>query len=752
MKIPPCPPLVKGGWGDFHMNTERHPIRIEKPLALSIIALGITAIITQIILLREFLSVFYGNELVIGIILANWMTLTGCGSFLGRISEKIEKETGSIIAAITLLGILPVVTVFLLRYLRNIVFDAGSMIGIIQILYSSFILLMPFCLVSGFAFTLFSHTISKKYQSNLIPNVYSLEALGSLIGGLTFSFVMAFFLETFQSLLLLMIFDFIVVLILSFKYGTRGTRIVVISVAVTFLFLASLFNFDALTRKYLFYHQKILYFKDTPYGNLTITAQNEQKNFYENNVLLFSTNDPIMNEEAVHFAMIQRQASKKVLLISGGISGTMDEILKYDVDKIDYVELNPFLTEIGKTYTPSLSDPKINVINKDARLFIKGTWESYDVALINLPDPNTAQVNRYYTEEFFKELKAKLNKDAVISIGLTSSADYLSEEARQLKSSILNTLKTSFRNVLVVAGMKDYFLASDGSLDIHIARMIGQRGIKNLYVNKYYLDDALLEQRNEFILGSLSGNAMVNRDFTPVSYYRQLILWLSYFEFNPWMVIVVSSLILFVILSKLTPITLGIFTGGFAASSIEIILLLAFQIIYGFAYRMLGIIITIFMAGLAAGSLYRHKITGADINAYIVVQFGIGLLSCALPLYLLLINSSTLSIGVLHLAFFLPTFIIAFLIGMEFSIASYLQKGTAASAASQLYGIDLIGSAIGALLVTAILIPLLGIMQVSFVIGGLSFVSAIIALFNRKRYLPDAPQYKGVHRISGAIR
>jgi len=64
---------------------------------------------------------------------------------------------------------------------------------------------------------------------------------------------------------------------------------------------------------------------------------------------------------------------------------------------------------------------------------------------------------------------------------------------------------------------------------------------------------------------------------------------------------------------------------------------------------------------------------------------------------------------------------------------------TAASVASELYGIDLIGSAVGALLVTVILIPLLGIIRVSFVIGGLSFVSAIIALLNRKRYLPDAP-------------
>jgi spermidine synthase len=716
-------------------KNDEHFVRIEAPLALSITALGATAIVAQIILLREFLSIFYGNELVIGIILANWMILTGCGSFLGRLSDKIENPINAVIAIIILLGVLPVVTVFFLRYLRNIVFDVGGMIGIIQVLCSSFILLMPFCLISGFAFTLFSHTISEKYKSNLIPNVYSLEALGSLIGGLAFSLVMAFFLETFQSLFIMAIFDFMVVFVLAFKYGTRRTMIVVISLAAVIFFSGFSINLDELTRKFLFYNQEILYYKDTPYGNVTITAQKEQKNFYENNVLLFSTNDPAANEEAVHFAMIQRPDAEKVLLISGGISGTTDEILKYPVSSIVYVEINPSLTEIGKSYKPSLSNPKIVIINKDARLYIRSAKEHYDVALINLPDPNTAQVNRYYTEEFFRELKAKLNKNAVISLGLTSSADYLSGEARQLKSVIYNTLKTSFKNILIVAGTKDYFLASDGSLDIHIARMIGQRAIKTLFVNKYYLDDALLDERQEFILSNISGIATVNRDFTPVSYYSQLLLWLSYFELNYWLIILAGVLIIFFLLRKLNPITLGVFTGGLAASSLEIILLLAFQIIYGFVYRLLGIIITIFMAGLAVGSLYRHKIIGnSNINGYIAVQFGIGLLSCALPFFLLLIKSWELSIGILYPAFFLPTFIIAVLIGMEFSIASHLQKGTAASAASQLYGIDLIGSAIGALLVTTIFIPLLGIIKASLVIGGLSFASAIVAFFHRRNY------------------
>ncbi|MBI4810093.1 MAG: hypothetical protein HY800_01335, partial [Ignavibacteriales bacterium] len=707
-------------------------IKINSALVLAIVALGVTAFITQIILLREFLSVFYGNELVIGIILANWMILTGLGSLVGRFSIKLKDKINSIIITLTILSIIPIATVFLLRFFRNIIFDIGSMVGIIQILYTSFLLLLPFCLLSGFSFTLFSETISEKYKSNLIPKVYSFESLGSMIGGIVFSFVMIYFFETFQSLLLLMVFNIIVAYILSIRYSKITPRIFLIVLSLILLIGEFQWKLDEVTREFLFADQQLLYYKDTPYGNLTITQKGEQKNFYENNALLFSTNDPAVNEEAVHYAMIQHPNPKEILLISGGISGTIDEILKYNVDKIDYVEINPWLIDVGKIYSTSLFDRKVNIINQDARLFVKNTSDSYDVVLINLPDPTTAQLNRYYTIEFFRELKSKLNEGAVVSFGLSSSADYLSEEARQVKSIIYNTIITVFNNIVIVAGIKDYFLASDSGLDIHIGRMIEQRGINNLYVNKYYLDDTILEQRNNFILGNLSSGTKLNEDFSPVSYYRQLLLWLSYFEVNYWIAAGMFIIILIVILSRLNPITIGMFTGGFAASSIEVIMLIAFQIMYGYVYQMIGIIIMIFMAGLAVGSLYREKIIqNANINTYVGIQLSIGLYAFILPLILLFIKSSSLIAGVLHMAFFLPTFIIAVLIGMEFSIASHIQKGTISSVASQLYGIDLIGSAIGAMLVTALLIPLIGIINVCFIIGGMNFISGFISFMNR---------------------
>ncbi len=104
----------------------RPTLRAGSLLLAALLALGITSIATQIVLLREFLSVFYGNELVIGIVLANWLILTGVGSLLGRFSERWAASHSAIAFALVGLGVLPLATVALLRFLRNIVFTPGE--------------------------------------------------------------------------------------------------------------------------------------------------------------------------------------------------------------------------------------------------------------------------------------------------------------------------------------------------------------------------------------------------------------------------------------------------------------------------------------------------------------------------------------------------------------------------------------------------------------------------------------------------
>lgn len=707
-------------------------IKSGKTLFSVILSLGFSSTITQIIILREFLSIFYGNELVIGIILGNWMIITGFGSYLGKYSDKINWQNALIALLTFLLGTLPLVTVYLLQFLKNLVFLPGEMVGIYQIIYSSLILLLPFCLASGFTFSFLSVIASKNYESNIISKVYSIESFGSLAGGFIFSLILVFILSTFQSLKLLMIINLIVA---GFLIWDSYKRIIVVISASMFILIITLVlisDIDYQTRKYLFPNQEIIYFRDTPYGNLTITKQAEQKNFYENGTLLFSTNDPTTNEEIVHYGMIQHANPKRVLLIGGGISGTTEEILKYDVERIDYVEINPWIIKAGKEFTNSLTDKRINIVSEDARMFVRQTSNKYDVVLINLPEPLTAQFNRFYTQEFFAELKQKLNKDAVISLCLLPSTDYISTKAGKINSTIYNTLKTSFKNILIVPGLKNYFIASDVKLNINIGTMISERGINDIYVNQYYLDDEILEQRSKFLLDQIEKGSFTNKDFNPVSYYLQLTHWLDYFEFNYWVPAIILLVLLVWVIYNSNTLSIGIFCVGFTASSIEVILLISFQIIYGYVYQVTGIIITIFMAGLAAGSKYFEKIIKySDMRSFNKIQFYIAVYSILLPIVLLLLNLFKSNIALVHSVFYVLTFLIAFLTGVAFALATKIEKGKTSSVVSRLYSVDLIGSAFGAMLVTTFLIPMVGIIMAAVIMGTLNFFAGIFTFLNR---------------------
>jgi len=710
--------------------------RTNRILALAVAAVGFTAIVTQTILLREFLSVFYGNELVIGIVLAVWMILTGGGSLLGRWISKAEDKIRVALLFLFLTSLLPLVTVFLLDTLRNIVFPIGALIGVVESLYSSFILLAPYCLLSGSLFTLLAAIVSEQTRSNRIPEVYALEAIGGVVGGLTLNLFLVFVLSNFQTLCLLALIDLGICLYLSVQLAKRTYQIAVLTVGAVLLLVTARLDLDRMAKEQLFPGQELLFHKDTPYGNLVITQVGTQKNFYENGSLLFVTGDPVSNEDAVHYAMVQHPHPRNVLLIAGGISGTTDEILKYGVEHADYVELNPSIIDIGRKYTPALDDPRIDAISEDGRRFVRNAKRMYDVALINVPDPSTAQINRYYSVEFLQELKNVVTPNAVIGMNLLESVDYMSGEARQISSVIYNTLKSQFKHVLIIPGLRNHYLASNRELTTDIAGAVARRNISTISVNRYYVDDQLLGRRSSEIMSSLDTSTVLNRDFTPIAYFRQLQYWLSYFGLKPWLPAAIAGVIFLAIVARLNVISLGVFTGGFAASSIEVVLLIAFQVVYGYVYQATGLVITVFMAGLAGGSFLGRRIfKPVGYATFAGIQIALVVYSLLLPVILTMLKGSADSDVVVWAVFFLLTLVIAALVGVEFSFAVRLTKVGITSAASTLYGVDLIGSALGALVLSIYILPLFGITLSGIIIALVCLASATTSLIAGKRGL-----------------
>lgn len=674
-----------------------------------VILLGFIALVTQIIILREFLTFFNGNELVIGIILANWMLLTGFGAYLGRYIGKNENRMLWILIFLGLLAFLPTVTVLGLHIFWYSLFPTGMMAGIIHVFYYSLIILAPFCIISGILFTLFAKEESYRVEGNKIGDVYAWESLGSLIGGIILNFILIWVLTTFQSLFLIMILVVILTFILGIKanhYFTAGA-LIFISLIFGFLYLGN--NLDKQIRGRAFPGQTVTYTSDSPFGIFVITQQGGQVNYYENNILMATSGDVVAREESAHIAMIQNDSVKDVLVLSGIISGVIDEIMKYPVKSIDYVDVNPEIIKMAKRNLNVGSYESLNLIEKDALRFLKKSAKTYDVALINLPKPSTIQLNRFYTQEFFRLLKERLNKNAVISLSIPSSENYLNDEAKRLLSIIYATLSSEFKNVLILPASQDFLLASDAPLTYKIAEKIDKAGIPTEYVNSYYFDDELLYLRSQQLTQQIDHNVPVNKDFSPVFYQSQIKLWMSHFNIKYWIPALLILLFSGFFFFKAGIIYKGIFAAGFAGTTIEIVLLLVFQVVFGYVYAVAGMFIMIFMGGLAYGSYYIPKYF-KNINRLLFsrIQLSIAIYALILPLIFLLFKNIEIPDTFIFIIFALLLFVISVLTGALFSVASKVSGNNYGTVASNAYGLDLLGAATGALLFTIYLIPLLG--------------------------------------------
>lgn len=707
---------------------------IKRKIFIAVAILGFTALFTQIVLLREFMVIYHGNELVIGLILANWMFLTGLGSFAGRYVKRAG-NIETIILLQSLGGVLPYVTLFVLYYFRNQVYPVGMMLSLVDIFYTSFLLLLPFCFISGFLFTYVSNFISLKSGSNMISLVYGLEATGSIAGGFLFSFVLVYFLNSFQSLVIIMLVNLVYAFWLALSIRSVFSFLLPAAIIVSLLVIVMVEPGKIALEK-LYPHQNILEQCDTPYGNVVVTQIGDQKNVYENGIALFSSDDVVVNEESVHYAMLQHNDPARVLLISGGVAGMIDEIMKYPAEKIDYLELNSRILDIGQKYIAEVGHEKVDVYSMDSRIFVKKTDSEYDVVLINLPDPSTVQINRYYSIDFFRQLKKVLSPGAVVSTSLSSSANYMSEETRLLNSVLYRTLDSVFNNVLVINGAREYYLASDKKLDHRIVYLAEERKIENEFVNGFYLDDERIKMRSDYFMKSLRSNVDVNKDSRPLAYLYQVRIWLSYFDLDPRVPLAFGVVIFLLIFLFQGPSNLGMFSAGMTGASVEFLLLVIFQTLYGYVYQQTGVIFMIFMGGMALGSLVLSKrFTGQIYKPFLRILYLMAALSLAVPAFTAGLKSVGNLTVVVHIVIYLLSFIFSVLAGIEFALASRIKRGRAGQVAGALYFIDLVGSAFGVLMISAFILPIFGLYNTFFLIGGINILCAAYIWARRQQMI-----------------
>ncbi|MBI4028343.1 MAG: fused MFS/spermidine synthase [Verrucomicrobia bacterium] len=728
-------------------NAQSHPpaetvSRIPAPflLAASIGAAGFSAIVTQLVFMREMLNVFDGNEMVLGIVLGNWMLLMGLGAALGR---SVARRAGVFLFGITqiLQAVLPLAGVFLLRAARHVFFARGEALGIAETATVCFAALLPFCLSAGLFLAVATCVMEAAKDpggkaETCIGRVYWLDSLGGVFGGAAFTFVMIHFLNHFSILQVVSFANLFCALAIAWNTGQRGLLAGAAVITLGEILVVGCADLDRISTRIEFAGRQVIFRGHSPYGELVVTRHSDEYHFIQNGVPFFSTHNVEQVEETVHYAMAQWRAGgrRNVLLIGGGATGAAREILKYPEARVDYVELDPLILEAAGQYVPErLADSRIRILHGDGRLRVKTSHHCYDVILVNVPEPMTFQLNRYYTREFYQEAQRAMTPGGVLAFALGRYENYLGKELSAMIATAHRTLRSVFAQVTLIPGGRVFFLASDSELTEDIAARMEENGIPTRLVNRHYLRGVLTADRfAEVRRAALLDQAGVNRDFNPILCYDHLRHWMSRFRVQTGVLQALLGIVLFFYLLRMRPVSFVVFTAGFAASVMEVVLLLGCQILYGSVYQKAGWVVALFMGGLSFGGLVMNRFlqrrTAADLTKLLLC---LAVCAAVTPPVLMAIGhvrQPAVAWFLEWLMFPVMVLLPAGLVGMFFPLAGKLDFRGATVTAAMLYAADYVGAALGMFLASALLIPLIGITAACLLTAILCLASSLAAV------------------------
>ncbi len=747
--------------------------------AKAVLALvGFTAVVGQIVLMRELIVLFNGNELSLGIVLATWLMWTAVGSALtGQLARNVAEICNAIATVESLCGLSLPLTIWGLRATRAL-FHAvpGELLGPVPMALVSVACVSVFCGLSGCLFVLAAQWLRQTcaVSGQLATSyAYLLETSGSALGGILTSIVLLRFFSSFQIAAIIVLLNAWVALSLFFnmrRMWVAALAAIALLVAVPLVtYVAPHLEESSQQRLWTGFH--VLGSRDTIYGRLTLVEAGGMRSMYDNGSILANVPDPAAAEESVHYALLEHSAPRRVLLIGGGVNGSITEALKHPtLERLDYVELDPALTTMFRKFFPTesaqaFSDPRVNLHHTDGRLYLKTSNDRFDVLIINVPDPQTAQLNRYYTAEFFRSARDHLAPGGLLALQLHSSEETIAPELAQFLRSIYHTLQGELPHVAVIPGDTIHmFAAVDSNVltedpQVLISRL-QSRNLHTLYVREYFIPYRMTPDRMEQIEDLLRPiqKTPTNRDFQPIAYYFGAVLWSSQFKgsyarllesaeqvpFSPVVTsVAVLSLLVVLLLAWLTKPTVraraaavwSVAATGYTLMTLQILLLLAFQSIYGYVYKEMAMLIGMFMAGTALGCrLGILRMRKGREELLLAVAMNQLLLAVSAPLLLvavsLLARSSTGGVmSIAPVVFPGLALLCAMPGGYLFPLATkiYLRGHEASSGTGTLYALDLVGGCGGALLLAGFLIPLFGFRPVAWLAGVVSLAPALLA-------------------------
>eukprot|EP00201_Polytomella_parva_P001359 CAMPEP_0175084484 /NCGR_PEP_ID=MMETSP0052_2-20121109/28086_1 /TAXON_ID=51329 ORGANISM="Polytomella parva, Strain SAG 63-3" /NCGR_SAMPLE_ID=MMETSP0052_2 /ASSEMBLY_ACC=CAM_ASM_000194 /LENGTH=315 /DNA_ID=CAMNT_0016356295 /DNA_START=14 /DNA_END=961 /DNA_ORIENTATION=- len=167
------------------------------------------------------------------------------------------------------------------------------------------------------------------------------------------------------------------------------------------------------------------------------------------------SDEQVYHELLVHPPLLQHPNPKTVFIMGGGEGATAREILRHkSVEKIVMVDIDKVVTDFCckhlKKNTAAFNDPRLVLINDDARTQLEKYEGTFDVIIGDLADPlDGGPCYQLYTQEFYRDVVAK--KLAPGGIFITQSGPAGFNSCKEVFTTIRKTIQSVFPTVISYA-------------------------------------------------------------------------------------------------------------------------------------------------------------------------------------------------------------------------------------------------------------------------------------------------------------
>ena len=156
---------------------------------------------------------------------------------------------------------------------------------------------------------------------------------------------------------------------------------------------------------------------------------------YYQDIRNFSGYKPKRGRSYYDFPYEAQPALTDVAVVGSGTGNDVAAALRAGAARVDAIEIDPAILLVGEQRHPEkpYADPRVHAINNDARSFLRGTADKYDLIVYGLLDSHTllshgssVRLDSFvYTIEGLREARSRLKPDGMISLSFTLLSESL---------------------------------------------------------------------------------------------------------------------------------------------------------------------------------------------------------------------------------------------------------------------------------------------------------------------------------------